>query len=249
MNQFEATVIAKNIEKLECLETIKIMEMPDEWDNYEKLRKKFDISCFFEAKNLKFLKISYFYLDQINFPTFSKKLINSRLEKLSLKSFIFNNESVFETCFSQLIEAIYCISLKILKLNIALTPNLLEILVSRLRNFINLDYISIKISDDFTEYIYSLSELISLLEEKTMISKVRVNKYIWDIRNLENSKKLEIVGCELIPADLLILDELCKKNILPPMDYLDLSDNFRILGEYFVECMESIIKNLQSIQL
>lgn len=159
------------------------------------------------------------------------------MKKISFINQIYSVENI-----SQLVEAICCNTLKYLTIHIEFTPELLLVLIRAVCNFGNLKYFCVNIIENHAEYKFTIKQIISLIKDKrTMISKVKIHKYVWDIENLKGKDILEIIECGLNPLDLMILAELCRKKILKNIKSLNLSENLGIVNDYFTKYMAKLI--------
>ncbi|OMJ83449.1 hypothetical protein SteCoe_15617 [Stentor coeruleus] len=232
----EIEVIEKNIAKLECLKTIKLKNV---------YYKNNDISSFLAAKNLNYLKIADGNLFTEDLIKFSERIKSSKLEKLTFKNISFANDTLIHTHFQQLVEAISCSSLRILKIYINYSHRLLDFLIRRLYTFKNLEYLGVSISENYSSFHWPIKKLVSLFQNlNNMLSKVKVHKYTWDIEKLQGKKDLKFIGCNLNPADLMVFAELCEERIVKYVNCINLSENMGIIDDNFSENIVKIIRNL-----
>lgn len=229
-------MVEKSIQKLKKLHTIKLLNASNEID---------DISCCLGAENLFYLKITGGILKTNNLERLSHKIKSSRLEKLTFKNFSFQENGHIDISFLQLLIVISCSSLKGLKIYTKFTPNLLNLLIQRLNTFTNLEFIGVNLLENYASFEDSIKNLISIIKsKKTSLSKIKVHTYTWNIKKLQGSKNIEIVGYCLTPLDLLILVELCEKRVVINVDVVNLSDNKEIVDDNFLGIMVRIIKAL-----
>lgn len=243
MNSFaKLEIIEKNIQKLDCLHTIKFQDKEYGDDN---------LNAFLSAKNLTYLKIFNSNILKTCLEGLSEKIKLSRLEKLTLKHIKYLNiRDDREISFLELIKAITCSSLKVLKVYIDYTPILLEILISRLKYFASLEFIGVSILSNYGNFNIPIKSIISIMQDEgTSLYKIKVNNYIWNIRDIKDKEKLEIIECNLNPADLIVLCELCERKIMKNLKCVDLSCNQGIIDENFEENMTRIIRALGSCEI
>lgn len=94
------------------------------------------------------------------------------------------------------------------------TPTYLGILNHKLYTLKNLCYLGVSIIEDFEKFRIPIKCLVWLLNNKEyMLSKVKIYRYTWDIELLKGKKELCLTGCELNPADLLLIAEFCEFKI------------------------------------
>ncbi|OMJ88274.1 hypothetical protein SteCoe_9862 [Stentor coeruleus] len=234
MNSFtKLALIERNLQKLEYLHTIKFTDSMNGDDNF---------TVFFSAKNLTYLKLFNSNIKQTCLEDLSEKIKSSKLEKLTLKNIDYMTKDCRNESFLYLIKAITCSSLKKLKIYIAYTPELLNILIDNLEKFTSLECIGISLSENYESFNIPIKNLISVLQdENTSLYKLKVNNYVWNIKNIRDKVELEINRCRLNPADLIVLREICERKIMPILNSINLSDNIGIVDKNFVESMTRII--------
>ncbi|OMJ86417.1 hypothetical protein SteCoe_12077 [Stentor coeruleus] len=231
----EIEIIKKNISELENLHTIKLI------NNF--LEAANDISGFLSPKNLRYLKISDNILSINHLKKFSEKIKSSNIEKLTLKNTSSMKYSNPEHFFTRLIEAIGCSSLKILKVYIKYTQSLLDIIISRLNNFPNLEYLGLSIDNDYKSCENSIKNLISIVKNRiNKLCVIKINKYAWDIEKIKEEKDVKVADRKLCPGDLMVLAELCEQKIIENISSVDLSENADIVDENFPENIIRVIK-------
>lgn len=234
----EIDTIKKNVQKLELLHTIKLINS---------INNEIDISGLLEAKNLKYLKLTGSTIKIADLPIFSKKIKASSIQKLTLKNNLYisaDNDQI--TYFKQFIKAISCQSLKTLKIQTEFCPSFVHIIFCKLSLFENLELICFYVQGDFELYKKAIKKLISIVQSRsTKLSKFKVHKYIWDIRNLQTKGIIEIARSQFSPADLWILAVLCENKVFHSVKCIDLSDNIGIIDCKFVERMVRIIKAIK----
>lgn len=232
----EFQVLEKNLKKLEHLKTIILK-------NYR--YNISDLYAFLAPKNIINLKSYKNSLNIDNIAKLSEKTKSSQLEKLILKDISFSDDLQVSTYFHIFLESIVCPSLRILKIYTKYTHELLNILINKLVEFKNLEHLCISISEDYHNYQSPLKNLVSILQtQKTLLSKVKVYKYTWDIGKLKVKKEFEFSGCRLNPADLILFTELCEGKILENVGCVNLSENVEIIDAYFAENIAKIIGTL-----
>ncbi|OMJ70597.1 hypothetical protein SteCoe_31396 [Stentor coeruleus] len=230
----EIKIIEKNIRKLENLHTIKLKN--DSIQNY-------DISPFLEAKTLRSLKISNIIFIEACLSKFTEKIKFLHLETLTLKNINFDQNSKIQTSFVQLIDAITSSTLKVLKIYIKYTENLLKSLIERLYKFSNLECISLSITNNFIRYENSIKMIILLVKNKTLrLNKIKINKYTWDLEKLKQEKCLKAGKGNFCPVDLMILAEICEEKVVDNIESLDLLGNTDIVDSCFVKNILRIIR-------
>lgn len=245
LNFTEIGIIEKNIANLKFLRTIKL--------NLNSYNIS-DLCAFLAPKNINCLKCYSLSLNTDNFESLSEKIKSSRLEKLTLK-IAFIDSSQIITCFQQLIDAISCPSLKVMRIYMKYTQDLLDILVQKLEAFPSLEYLSISISENYSTFKGPIKNLISLFQNKNIVlSKVKLHKYVWDIEELYGKKDLKFSECSFNPADLIVLAELIEGRVLEKLKSVDLSRNSEMMNSCIIEniariilaleCDEIIVKNV-----
>lgn len=171
-------------------------------------------------------------LNSDNLTKLSRKAKSSRLEKLILKGVCFNDNFQLTIHFNLFIDAVTCSSLKILKIHMKYTHYLLDSLFLRLDLFKNLEYLGISISENYSFFQNPLKNLIFFLQNKnTLLTKVKIHKYIWDTERMQGEKKLVFSGCKMNPADLMMLAELCEGRIIENVNCVNLSENKGIIDD------------------
>ncbi|OMJ65495.1 hypothetical protein SteCoe_38111 [Stentor coeruleus] len=231
-------VIVKNLIKLEFLKTIIL-----------KINRcsVSDLYQFLVPKNITCLKSYSNSLNIENIAKLSEKIKSSRLQKLVLKNIIILYDFQVNMDFHKFIEAIICPYLRVLKIYIKYTHELLDILIQKLNGFKNLEYLCVSISENYHDFQGPIKKLITLLKSnKTLISKVKVHKYSWDIGKLKVKVKnfYEFQRCALSPADLMFFAELCEGNIVKKVSCVDFSENKKIIDINFTENIAKIIRAL-----
>ncbi|OMJ93247.1 hypothetical protein SteCoe_3827 [Stentor coeruleus] len=233
----EIQVIENNIKNLKNLHTIKFKNIYHINEN---------ISGLLAPQNLTYLKIFETKLSISDLTRFSEKIKCSCLKKLSLKNIYFFDGSNIKIYFAQLIEAIICPSLEVLKIHIKYTPYLMDFLVDKLDYFENLEFIGIYILERFISFKGSIEKLIlKVVNKDTLLSRVKIHKYIWDIKKLYGVENLKIDGCMLCPGDLMIFAEICERKVLENVKSIDLSNNIGVFDGYFVENIVRVVKALE----
>ncbi|OMJ89860.1 hypothetical protein SteCoe_7844 [Stentor coeruleus] len=232
----EIEVIGKNLIKLEFLKTIILKN-----NRYSVS----DLYAFLVPKNITCLKSYSNSLNIENISRLSEKIKSSRLQKLVLKDITILNDTQINVHFCEFIEAVICPYLRILKICMKYTHELLDILIQKLYAFKNLDYLCVSISENYHDFQVPIKNLISLIKsQKTLISKVKVHKYLWDLGKLKVKNDYDFRKCELNPADLMFFAELCEENVVKKVSCVDFSENAGIIDIYFAENISKIIRAL-----
>ena len=237
----EIKLIEKHLEKLECLETIKLFIC------------KFcinDLYAFLSPRNITLLESSPNKLISDDFSKLSEKIKSSKLEKLILSNLCYIESPQTSMNFHLLIEAFICNSLKSLELYIKFTQDLLDILISKLRAFKSLEYLGVSITNDFSSFQSPLKNLVSLFKsQNTLICTVKIYKYEWDIKSFHRTNDFNLTRNQLNPADLMMFAEFCKQNIIKKICYINLSENKEIIDENFIESIVEIAKTLEGNEI
>lgn len=240
---YEIDVIMKNIKNLDCLRILKLVECKN-IKKYSSTINIADISRILEVKNLFYLKIYRGMLSPKNLTKFAEINKFSRLEKLAIKN-IQHIDLDAQTYFQQLFDIIICPFIKTLKIHIKYTPYILNLLIERLSAFENLEYFSVNILENYSNYQISLGNIISMIKNrKSLISKIKVCKYTWDILKLQEKENLEFVGCRLNPADLMIFAGFCEERIVENVETINFSENAGVVDDNFIGNMVKVIRDL-----
>lgn len=145
-----------------------------------------------------------------------------------------------------LINAFTCPTLKVLKIYINYSPKLLNKLLCRLKSLKNLEYICFNISENCLSFQNSIKTLVELIQNKnTLVSKIKVYNYTWDLDNLIRKNDLIFTDCSLNPADLMLFAELCEKGFAKNINFVNMSKNKEIVDDKFSKNMARVIKALK----
>ncbi|OMJ88530.1 hypothetical protein SteCoe_9476 [Stentor coeruleus] len=260
-------IIEKNLQKLEHLHTIKILKniyITKDISGffgvkhlvYFKILIMFyfqltlDISGFFGAKHLVYFKILDNVLFSIDFNSFSNRMKNSSIENFTFINFAVIGDENYYEYFKQLFKAFSCNSLKKLKISIAFTPIILNLLIRKLFSFKILESLTIPLQSNYESYKISIKTLISVVKNKqTKLNRIKIHKYIWDIEKLMENNRLEFNGCQFCPGDLMILAELCEEKFFKNVKCVDLSDNREVVDDNFVKNITRIIKAIKCSEI
>ncbi|OMJ83450.1 hypothetical protein SteCoe_15618 [Stentor coeruleus] len=235
-NDVELEILEKNIKNLENLHTI-IFKTNSVRD--------VDISGLLKAKNITTLKFSDCLLPN-DLTVLSKCIKGLKLQKIVINNIFYNKNTPDSLRFLQILKAITCPSLKVLKIYINYSPQLLNDLIYHLFKLKNLEFLSVFISENYSSFQNPIKKLISLIQnKKTLISKIKICSYTWDLTKLIGKEDLIFTKCNLYPVDLMVFAELCEKNILKNVKFVDLSKNKKIVDDSFSENMARIIKALK----
>lgn len=237
LTSIEVEVLKRNIKKLEHLHTIKLINVI--------LLDDPDVSGFLVPKKLSCLKIYNIKENLSILLKLSENIRYTHLEKLTLKYKSCDDSIELKSNLQKIIESLSCSALKTLKICIDFTPHLFNLFICKLPSFENLEHVCVFISENYLDFQNPIKELISLIKnKKTLISKIKIHTYTWDLEKFHKERELNFVGCKLHPLDLIIFGELCEQNILKNVDSIDISNNIGINDDNFAVNMTKIIKAL-----
>ncbi|OMJ67462.1 hypothetical protein SteCoe_35377 [Stentor coeruleus] len=211
----QGEILHSNIRKLELLHTIKLKN-----NVYESK----DISIFLYAKSLTYLKLTSINLKTIDLTKFSAKIKTCKLEKLTLKHFSFRNLNENDAIvFLELINAVACPTLKVLKIYYKNTPQILNVLINKFDLFTSLEYIGISILTHYPEFYDCIKKIISfMVNGNCMLKKIKVYKFTWDIEKMKEDDNFQVYECRINPVDLMILFQISEN-----VNFFDLTEDIK----------------------